>query len=171
MSTTIKKIYVDMDGVLCNFERRYRDRFGDITEHDRKTVFKPNFAKFIESAQFATLDLMDDALELIKGLNDIDIPKEILSSTAYEHTFDAIAFQKGIWLEEHGITWTRNFVPGKRHKYKWATLDSIIIDDTLSVIEDWERAGGIAIHHRSAATTLAELSLLTMKPLTDLKLA
>lgn len=170
MSTQIKKIYVDMDGVLCNFERRYRDRFGPIEEHDRRTVFKPNFAKFIAEAQFATLDFMEDAHELIKGLDAIDIPKEILSSTAYEETYDAIALQKTFWLEHHGITWTRNFVPGKRHKYKWATPDSIIIDDTLSVIEDWEQAGGIAIHHRNAATTLAELSLLTMKPLADLKL-
>ena len=151
-----------MDGVLCNFEQRYRENFGNILEHDRRTVFKPNFAKFISDGQFATLDLMPDALELIEYLNGLDIPKEILSSTAYEHTYDEISKQKSSWLDTHNITWPRNFVPGKKHKYKWATPRSVIIDDTLSVIEDWERAGGIAIHHKMASTTNAELSLLAL---------
>jgi signal transduction histidine kinase len=48
-------------------------------------------------------------------------------------------------------------VPGKRHKYKWAKPDTLIIDDTLSVIEDWRKAGGIAIWHKDVPTTLAEL--------------
>ena len=56
----ISKIYVDMDGVLCNFEKRYKERYGEISETDRRSVFRSNFADFIATNQFATLEPMPD---------------------------------------------------------------------------------------------------------------
>jgi len=156
----ISKIYVDMDGVICDFEKRYTERYGHISENVRRKEFRKNFSDFIETEQFASLDLMSDGRELISFLDTLDIPKEILSSTAYEEVYATIAMQKSRWLTTHNVDWMRNFVPGKRHKFKWASPDSIIIDDTYSVIEDWEKAGGIAIHHRNTSTTLAHLKSL-----------
>lgn len=153
----ISKIYVDMDGVLCDFEKRYKELYGDINDQNRRTTFKPNFTDFIQTGQFATLDPMDDFTTLKTFLDSISVPKEILSSTAYEETYDTISKQKLEWLNKYGITWTPNFVPGKRHKYKYATKDSIIIDDTLSVIEDWRKAGGIAIWHNNALSTIMQV--------------
>jgi len=156
----ISKIYVDMDGVICDFEKRYTERYGHISENVRRKEFRKNFSDFIETEQFASLDLMSDGRELISFLDTLDIPKEILSSTAYEEVYATIAMQKSRWLTTHNVDWMRNFVPGKRHKFKWASPDSIIIDDTYSVIEDWEKAGGIAIHHRNTSTTLTHLKSL-----------
>jgi hypothetical protein len=153
----IDKIYVDMDGVIANFEKRYTEMWGKISEEQRRSVFRANFKNFIETEQFVTLDLMPDARQLINALDQIDIPKEILSSTAYQEVYDVIAEQKARWLATHNIPWKQNFVPGKAHKYKWATPNSIIIDDTLSVIYDWNKAGGIAIHHKNTHNTLAIL--------------
>lgn len=160
----ISKIYVDMDGVLCDFEKRYNDRYGNIADHDRKQKFRSNFDDFIRTKQFETLDMMPDAVQLIFFLKTlVNIPKAILSSTAYEETFDEISKQKIKWLDDHLIEWEPNFVPGKRHKYKYATQDSVIIDDTLSVIEDWRKAGGIAIWHKDAMSTISQLHcILTM---------
>ena len=155
----ISKVYVDMDGVLCDFEKRYKERYGEIDDRNRRSTFRPNFTDFIETEQFATLEIMKDANVLIRYLNTLDIPKEILSSTAYEETYDTISKQKKQWLSDHGIGWTANFVPGKRHKYKFATPDSIIIDDTYSVIEDWKKAGGIAIWHKDALSTINQLHM------------
>jgi hypothetical protein len=67
--------------------------------------------------------------------------------------------QKATWLNTHNIAYTQNFVPGKRHKYKYATPNSIIIDDTKSVIDDWNKAGGIGILHTDAASTIAILKM------------
>ena len=157
---SIEKIYVDMDGVIADFEKRYSSLYGYISDTQRRKEFVGNFKDFIATEQFATLELMPDALVLIAALNNIDIPKEILSSTAHQENYSAISAQKHTWLDKHSITWSRNFVPGKQHKYKWATPNSIIIDDTLSVIQDWEKAGGITIHHKNAETTLAELDFI-----------
>ena len=160
----ISKIYVDMDGVLCDFEKRYIELFGTIDTRDRRDVFRQNFDTFISTNQFATLEPMPDFKHLVAYLTALrGIPKEILSSTAYEETHEDIFRQKEQWLREHHITWPANFVPGKRHKYKFATPDSLIIDDTYSVIEDWNKAGGISIWHKDASSTVLQLAtILTM---------
>lgn len=146
-----------MDGVLCDFEKRYVSLYGSLNDRERKHQFRPNFDDFIATGQFATLELMPDALTLVNYLNTLSVPKEILSSTAYEETYDAISKQKEEWLKNHGINWKQNFVPGKRHKYKYASPDSLIIDDTYSVIEDWRNAGGIAIWHKDALSTISQI--------------
>ena len=156
----ISKIYVDMDGVLCDFEKRYKELYGDISDRDRRSTFRPNFADFIATNQFATLEQMPDFYVLKNYLDSLDVPKQILSSTAYEETFETISRQKKEWLYEHFVVWHDPiFVPGKRHKYKYATPDSIIIDDTYSVIEDWKKAGGIAIWHKDALSTISQLKM------------
>ncbi len=155
----VSKIFVDMDGVLCDFEKRYNELYGVIDDKARKTTFKPNFNEFIQTRQFASLEPMSDFLVLKNYLDSLSVPKEILSSTAYEETYDNISAQKIKWLNDHGVTWKPNFVPGKRHKYKYATPDSIIIDDTLSVIEDWRKAGGFAIWHNNALSTISQLKM------------
>ena len=154
----IKKIYLDMDGVLCDFNKRYTEIFDISPEltRDNKS-FNGYFDKFIETKQFSTLDWMPGAIDALDYINKLGVPVEILSSTASEKRDAAIKPQKQMWLQTHNIGYKANFVPGKLHKYKYATPDSIIIDDTLSVIEDWRKAGGIGIWHKDWPTTLAIL--------------
>jgi hypothetical protein len=157
---TIDKIYVDMDGVIADFNKAYKARFKLYPEDTRdRKEFYGLFETFIREDCFAKLDLMDDARELIDFLNTVSTPKEILSSTAREEFHAMIVPQKATWLNTHNIAYTQNFVPGKRHKYKYATPNSIIIDDTKSVIDDWNKAGGIGILHTDAASTIAILKM------------
>ena len=158
----IDKIYVDLDGVLCDFHKRYKEVFGVNPETVKYKQFHRQFDKFIIDMNFATLDLMPDAKRLLAALDAIDVPKEILSSTASESRHAAVSKQKRIWLKNHGINYKQNFVPGKSLKYKFATPNSIIIDDTVSVIDDWNKAGGIGILHKSAETTIDKLKSLML---------
>jgi len=64
-----------------------------------------------------------------------------------------------IWLQTHGITFNPLFVPGKKHKWKYATPTSIIIDDTQSVIQQWDEAGGIGILHTDWPSTISILNM------------
>ena len=153
-------IYVDMDGVIANFSKRYKERFGLSPEQTRSNKeFGGYFAKFIANGEFQTLEPMEDAFLLINHLNMIPVEKQILSSTARPDSHDAIAPQKLEWLKTHGINYKANLVPGKSLKYKFATPDSIIIDDTKSVIDDWNKAGGIGILHTDAISTIAMLKM------------
>jgi hypothetical protein len=148
-----------MDGVIADFTKRYKELYRmEPREAEKKQEFNKFFDEFIATEQFATLDLMPGAMDgLIFLRKHLTIPTQILSSTASEERYDAISKQKMIWLQTHGITFTPNFVPGKRHKWKFAKPDTIIIDDTQSVIDDWRKAGGIGILHKDWSSTLAIL--------------
>lgn len=154
-------IYLDMDGVIADFYKRYFERYRLAPrDAEKKKEFNKYFDEFIETKQFETLDLMPGAMDgLIFLRKHLTVPTQILSSTANEARYDEISKQKKIWLNTHNITFTPNFVPGKRFKYKFAAPDHIIIDDTESVIEDWKKAGGIGILHKYWPTTLAILKL------------
>jgi hypothetical protein len=149
-----------MDGVIADFTKRYKELYlMEPKQAEKNKEFDKFFNQFIATGQFATLDLMPDAMLGIEYLRNAPVPTQILSSTASPERNDAIAKQKLIWLHTHGITFNPILVPGKRHKYKWATPDSIIIDDTESVINDWRKAGGIGILHKNWVTTLAILKM------------
>jgi hypothetical protein len=156
----IQTVYVDMDGVIADFSKRYKEKFRVTPEETRSNKqFGGFFKKFIDDGEFSTLDLMPDALELLSYLNSFDVPKEILSSTARPENHGMIAPQKQMWLNKHNIHYKANFVPGKSLKYKYATPNSIIIDDTKSVIDDWNKAGGIGILHTDAKSTIEILKM------------
>ena len=156
----IDKIYLDLDGVVADFVKRYKELHGmEPREAEKQKKFDHFFDEFIATNQFATLEMMPGAWDLINYLRKLPVETEILSSTASEARYDAISKQKLVWLQSKGIEFKPNFVPGKRHKEKFATPYSILIDDTLSVIEQWNAAGGIGIHHTDPVLTMAILKL------------
>ena len=155
----ISKIYLDMDGVIADFTKRYKELYKmEPREAEKFKKFDEYFRSFIATEQFEKLEPMPGTWHALGFIGSLGIPVEILSSTARDEFYDQISKQKNVWLDNHGVMYPRNYVPGKKHKYKWATPDSLIIDDTLSVIEDWEKAGGIAIYHKDWPDTLHKLA-------------
>ena len=159
-----KKIYLDMDGVICDFTKRYKELYGYVPDrHIDTKEFHENFDDFIKNRNFETLDLMPDATVLLHYLRGVRIPIEMLTSTGSKRDQKEVARQKQIWLDKHRIDYPANFVPGKSLKKTFADEESIIIDDTDSVIRDWRKAGGIGIWHKDANSTILQLgSVLTL---------
>jgi hypothetical protein len=154
----IDKIYLDLDGVIANFTKRYKEVYGVDPDSKRgRKDFNDNFGNFIKTKQFETLELLPDASLLIEYLKNQELPVEILSSTGRPENHEEVSRQKTVWLCEHGIPFKGNFVPGKELKKNFASPTSLIIDDTLSVIDDWKEAGGPAIHHKNARDTIVML--------------
>ena len=104
--------------------------------------------------------MMPGAMYLIYALRNAVPPTQILSSTASEDRHEAISKQKIEWLKTNQIDFQRNFVPGKRLKKNYARTDTLIIDDTESVISDWRAAGGVAIWHKNIQDTLVQLNFI-----------
>ena len=157
----INCIYLDMDGVIADFVKRYVELFQIEPSSTRDyKEFNTFFDTFVAESHFETLEMMPDAMDLIRALRNALPPTQILSSTASEKRHAAISTQKIKWLETHDIDFQRNFVPGKHLKKKYARTDTLIIDDTESVINDWRAAGGVAILHKNVPDTLVQLKFI-----------
>jgi 5'(3')-deoxyribonucleotidase len=145
----IKKIYLDMDGVIANFEKRYVERYGELpgSMRDRKE-WSTNWHDFIETKQFETLEYWPDAEKLLGFLATLKVPVEILTSSGGNARHDDVAAQKEVWLCKHGIPYKINVVAGRRNKAKYAQPDYVMIDDTPDVIESFVKAGGTGILYK-----------------------
>jgi len=149
------KLYLDMDGVLCNFEKAYHQLVSDNT--DRKKFREAVITHKI----FRELEFMPDTQELlnyVSTLKNIDV--QILTSMGTHDPFQANAAkeQKLYWLEKNNIPYKPNFVHSKEEKANYATPTSILVDDSAGCIGPFERKGGHGILHTSAATTIPILS-------------
>ena len=100
----IKKIYLDMDGVLCNFERRYFELYNELpgSMRDRKQ-FNVHWDDFIATKQFETLDWYSGGKELVKFCSELDIPIELLSSSGGMKYHTEVERQKCVWLDKNGM--------------------------------------------------------------------
>lgn len=164
----IDTIYLDMDGVLADFDKRYTELFGAQPDLIKKKNWNENWNTFVKGGNFRVLDWYPRAEEFLRGIEDlveeyydenaIWINVEILSSSGGEEMYEDISNQKKQWLLNRGILYRANIVPGKRFKSEYASTHSILIDDTESVIEDFNNAGGNALLYTgNVEKTLSDL--------------
>jgi hypothetical protein len=153
------KIYLDMDGVLANFDKQYGLLFGvrPTDTENRTKHFWSHWDEFVTGKNFTKLELLPDAKTLMKACDLLKVPVEILSSTGNEKYYDEIAAQKTEWLKAHGITYKTNFVAGGSKKAQLADPWNILVDDTPKVVDAYVKAGGTAILHTDAETTIKQL--------------
>lgn len=158
------KVYLDLDGVIANFEKRFIELFQESPGEfrDRKE-WSTNWTTFIEGKHFETLDWWPGGQELLDYLirNNVDV--EILSSSGGNKFHDKVVEQKLVWLEKNHISYKANVVAGRKKKAEFATPDSILIDDTDDVIKAFREAGGIGIHHKDIGNTLMLLDIYLQK--------
>ena len=155
----IEKIYLDMDGVLCNFERRYFELYKELpgSMRDRKD-FNVHWHDFIATKQFETLDWYPGGKELVDFCFKTKLPIELLTSSGGNKYHDEVARQKVVWLENNGLGKLKaNVVPGRKHKAEYATPNTILIDDTPDIIQMFNAADGIGILHKEIGNTLMML--------------
>lgn len=147
-------LYLDMDGVLCNFDKAYRKI--DPEKADRK---KFRDAVFIHKI-FEDLEFMPDAQELLNFVSKLDdINIEILTSMG---TYDAqqgneARYQKIHWLNKHNIPYKANFVRAKQEKANFAHDRAILVDDSIGCITPFAAKGGHAIHHSRSSDSIQQI--------------
>ena len=147
-------LYLDMDGVLCNFDKAYRKL--DPEKADRKKFREAVFTYKI----FEDLEFMPDAQELLNYVCKLDdIRIEILTSMG---TFDAeqgnaAKYQKMHWLESKNIPYKANFVRSKQEKANFAHENAILVDDSIGCITPFAAKGGHGILHTRSSDTIQQI--------------
>ena len=149
------KIYVDMDGVLTDWEKQFKRYSGGIPvetyEAEHGPVKRYEFVKKNSPDFYSTMDWMGDGKLLYSFLKDL--PIEILSHATDQGAVDG----KLTWLKNNNITAKPNLVPRREDKAKYAKSDTILIDDKPNTIGEFNKAGGIGILHTDAVSTINKL--------------
>jgi len=145
------KIYCDMDGVLVDFDKGYKELTGKEASFDTpKEEFWDSITK--AGAKFwIKLDWMPDGKQLwsyIKPYNP-----DLLSAPSRE---ESSKIGKFVWVKRN-VPGTKLILRQAERKQEFATPNSILIDDRKDNIQRWKDAGGIGIHHTSAADTIQQL--------------
>ena len=159
------KIYLDMDGVLTNFEKRYDELFGirPSEQMERTTHFWRYFETFIVNGNFRTLEKHKDADRLLQFVATLNVPIEILTSSGGNKHHEKVSEDKIAWLCDNGIPYKANIVPGGSKKALLAQPWHILVDDTPHVVDKYRAAGGTAVLHYDINVTLKELATLHLE--------
>jgi len=147
-------LYLDMDGVLCNFDRAYRKL--DPEKADRKKFREAVFTYKI----FEDLEFMHDTQELLNYVSKLEnINIEILTSmgTYDEQQGNEAKMQKLHWLNKNNIPYRANFVRAKQEKANFAHDRAILVDDSIGCITPFAAKGGHAIHHSRSSDTIQQI--------------
>ena len=145
-----------MDGVLSDWEAQFKRYSGGITVDTYDSLYgKKNRFKLVNKNStdyYANMPWMKDGKLLYNFVNSFP-NVEILS-----HAPDAKSkVGKQQWLKDKGIKFEANLVPNRKDKSKFATPDSILIDDREDVVNDFINAGGKAILHTDSINTINQL--------------
>ncbi len=153
-------LYLDLDGVLADFEKQAR-RVLHVNPHVEDKASVNELFKKLDQYQlaggkyFENMDPMPDAMQLwnhIKQYNPV-----ICSSIGRIAHAEP---EKRAWIRNHlgdAAEASALFVPAARDKCKYAGPNHILIDDKMKAIAPWKQAGGIGILHISAASTIEKL--------------
>jgi hypothetical protein len=150
----MRQLYLDCDGVLADFDkgatavlglppRAYEKRHG-IGRFWQKLATAPDF--------YFGLPLLPDAMTLFEGVRHLE--PIILTG-----------LPRGNWAADQKIRWAAHHFPGTRiitcmarDKRDHAKEGDVLVDDQLKHRHLWEEAGGVFIHHKSAAESLGALA-------------
>ena len=152
-----RRVFVDMDGVLADFDTRYRALFGEPPDRTQPTPdwFWPTVRE--AGAFFEDLDPLPDAQQLWDGLAKYD-PTVLSGIPTVEEMADAAA-QKRRWLQRHFGDVPHIFCRSK-DKCLHGQPGDILIDDWTKYRNRWVKMGGIFVVHTSAEQSLREVHAL-----------
>lgn len=165
-------LYLDLDGVLADFDQALKNADVEINEaiHDPEHLWSPDDkardqiikAKMRETGFWTGIPKMKDADILWTFCQQFRPTvltakpyKEGESKTVAEEKFDWVNNNLGPLPRERFICCLRsekqNFIGHVPHPKQ------ILVDDHPDNCSDWEKAGGIAVLHKDASTTIEEL--------------
>lgn len=152
------KLYLDMDGVLADFDAKKKEIFGyhKVPDNIMWYVINKYFPEY-----FFELPEMQDLTELWKYCKPLN--PTILTAIPLDNK-NRIDLQKRRWLDMHldaqvPMIWCR-----RKEKQNYAMSGvgpNVLIDDNLQNIEEWQAKGGIGIYHQSAKKSIAKFKYLT----------
>jgi len=155
------KIYLDMDGVIVDFDKRFEDLAGMGPREYEDSFGKEKFWDFIDSKE------KGGGVGFWVGMPWMPGGKALYNRVA-QHNHALLSSPSRSESSKIGKRlWRKKFTPSTKlilaqsfNKKNYADKDSILIDDRESNIQQWREAGGIGILYKSADQVNKELDKL-----------
>ena len=160
LDTPKYKIYCDLDGVLIDFAKGYKDLTGKTPPPPESSQDLTQFWTPIDKAGvdfWAKLHWTQDGHQLWNYIKPYK-PEILTAPSRHQSSREG----KLIWVKRHTGNVPVNFKSAKL-KSQLASPNSILIDDRGDTINRWNQAGGIGIHHTSTNSTIKQLKDLGYK--------
>lgn len=146
----MRTIYLDMDGVVADFNKFASDLLGREIGWEGKDLSSEEWdiLTSVENFYFK-LPLIEESTMLVAAAKSFStrFKVEFLTAVPRATTMPSAALDKKMWLDKHFPGFKVNYGPYSRDKQKWAKPGDILVDDKRSNIEEWFNAGGIGILH------------------------
>ena len=148
------RIFVDLDGVIFDFESHYKELFGtNCNDIDDDELWK-NIGDFGTFDFFFTMNLFDDAYDFVRALDSIG---EVIFLTACpKSNFKAAAdAKKSAIFHNFGPEYLTIPVHGGKNKFNYIQRKGdILIDDLEKCVDPWNANGGRGILHKNFKKSL-----------------
>jgi FMN phosphatase YigB (HAD superfamily) len=151
------KIYCDMDGVLADFDKRFKDLNPEkLSAAQYQTKYGiEKFWNFIDEENkvkfWVGIPWMPDGKQLWDYIKDKQ--PTLLSAPSRK---PASRLGKRLWVKNN-IPGTPLILAAADKKQNYSGRNKILIDDRLDNIEQWVSQGGIGILHKNTQDTIQQL--------------
>jgi hypothetical protein len=159
------KVYLDMDGVLADFDQRFRDLSGMEPKEYEAEYGTEEFWNFIDEKNkirfWVGIPVMPGAKQLVDAVKNYDY--EILTAPSAKKQS---RLGKRLWIRNHqdifGGAPKINFKKAKEKHLVKPELSQydILVDDRKDTINRWNEAGGTGIFYQNINQVLSDLKKL-----------
>jgi hypothetical protein len=148
-------IYCDMDGVIADFDTRFRELAKMSPDQYEEKYGIEKFWNFIDNEIgvrfWVGIPWMQDGKQLWEYIKKY---KPTLLSAPSRNNESRLG--KRLWVKKH-IPGTKLVLASRVNKQDYAKPNAILIDDRPDTIIEWENKGGVGILHKSAEETIQKL--------------
>lgn len=147
------KLYIDLDGVLADFDKKKLEIFGTLDVQDE--IMWPVIHKY-EPYFFLDLELKPDAIILFKYCKQFS---PIILTALPKKNSEVCEKQKRSWVKDH-LGEIQVITCFREEKQKYSVPGAILIDDNKNNIREWNMWGkwnipsGFGILHNNAQETM-----------------
>ena len=152
----VKRIFVDMDGVVADFLAGCSEMMGKpLTSDDAgHTEYDLRKEELTNKRLFGMLPPMVDYADLIGYIKHTGLPWEILTAAGTVNR-ELVVYDKNTWVRKYiDPTVVVTCTYSGSQKGAFAKKGFVLIDDRPKNIKAWEDNGGIGIVHESAEKTI-----------------
>jgi hypothetical protein len=156
---TTKKIFVDLDGVLCDFIAAANELFNVKNFAQWNDMKKTHWKKIVDEGPdfWSNMSWTNDGKKLwdyvVKNYNNV----QILSAKPIDNGESELG--KKLWIRKNlGSSYAANaIICYGVEKQNYADFNNILIDDSDRNIRQWINKNGIGILHKNTNNTIKQL--------------